>query len=94
MSEKISWWQTFYFNIKLHKKLKSFHQQGYLQIEKKELLHYLTNYRWQRKKLVKLSDRLADLEKITANDFFDYQQLKIQITEQKMPDLDDFSDLF
>ena len=75
-------------------KVKEFHQTGYQAISLDELKRYCSEYRWSKKMVRGLGEKKADILSIQPNEFFDYQQLKIQTTERSFHELEDFSDLF
>lgn len=91
---KLTWMQKIILKQAVKKKIQSFTRAGYQEILQPELLEFLLEYRWKRRKINDLSARLQDLKEVTANDFFDYQQLKIQTSAKTLAELDDFSDLF
>jgi hypothetical protein len=51
------------------------------------MLDYLVNFRWKRKQPETIQEMKEDIKKITANDYFDYQQLKA-VTKVGFDDLD------
>ncbi|EOL42597.1 post-transcriptional regulator [Enterococcus phoeniculicola] len=76
------------------KKVKELHRTGYQAINLEELKRYCSEYRWTKKTVRTLREKKADILSIQPNEFFDYQQLKIQTTKQSFHELEDFSDLF
>lgn len=93
MAQKFSFLEKTRINWALRKRVREFKKTGYSEITLAELQPFL-DYRWQRKKLTSLSDRLADIQAFSVNDYFDYQQIKIQTTQKSLDELEDFSDLF
>ncbi|MGM0125417.1 hypothetical protein IGI37_002816 [Enterococcus sp. AZ194] len=87
--------ERFIINQAYKTKIKEFHSTGYQAIGLEELKKYCSDYRWQKKKnLPTVKEKRMDILSIRPNEFFDYQQLKIQTTTQKFQELEDFSDLF
>lgn len=83
------------FNITHHLRLKKtvkkqvefLLEAGYQEITETDMWEYLLTYRWKRGRPKKISLMKEDIVKVTANNYFDYQQLKA-ITKNKFEDLD------
>lgn len=83
------------FNITHHLRLKKtvkkqvefLLEAGYQEITETDMWEYLLTYRWKRGRPKNISLMKEDIVKVTANNYFDYQQLKA-ITKNKFEDLD------
>ncbi|MEG0731601.1 MAG: post-transcriptional regulator [Vagococcus sp.] len=54
----------------------TFSKNGYQEISEEDIWRYILDYRWQKKCPETFQEMKKDLKKLSANDFFDYQQLK------------------
>lgn len=84
----------FRLKLALKAKCKVFHQSGYPAVTSQDIEVYLLYYRWRKKPLENIKEMLKDVQSFSTNEFFDYQQIKIQTSESDSSSLKDFSDLF
>lgn len=82
--------------VKKELKLKCqfFQGLGYKSVNERELLNYVTEYRWKKKPPKSIVACRQDILSITPNEFFDYQQLKAQTSQFKINDPKNLNDLF
>lgn len=71
----------------IKRQVADFLEAGYHEITEKDMWEYLLNYRWKRKRPESIILMKEDILKISANDYFDYQQLKA-MTKINFDDLD------
>ncbi len=90
MGRKINKQTTWLLKGTIRKLVKSFNEIGYSQITEQEVWEYLVTFRWKRNQPETLSEMKMDIQKVTANDYFDYQQFKA-VTKK---DFDDLEQLF
>lgn len=90
----LTWQEKIRIKLAIRTKCRKFHRNGYPEIRSADIEIYLFQYRWKKKPLKKLKHKIADIHHFSSNDFFDYQQIKIQTSQKKLSELDDFSDLF
>lgn len=79
--------------MSIEQKLKEFQRLGYHDIDKAEFQEFL-NYRWQQQHISSFFAKRRDLKRITANDFFDYEQLKVETTDDASFNWHQIDDLF
>lgn len=87
MSKKISMTTNWLLKGTIKEQVKSLLKSGYTEVTEKDMLDYLVNFRWKRKQPEAIQEMKEDIKKITANDYFDYQQLKA-VTKVGFDDLD------
>ncbi|MBO0443522.1 post-transcriptional regulator [Vagococcus fluvialis] len=87
MSKKISMTTNWLLKGTIKEQVKSLLKSGYTEVTEKDMLDYLVNFRWKRKQPETIQKMKEDIKKITANDYFDYQQLKA-VTKVGFDDLD------
>lgn len=87
MSKKISMTTNWLIKGTIKEQVKSLLKSGYTEVTEKDMLDYLVNFRWKRKQPETIQKMKEDIKKITANDYFDYQQLKA-VTKVGFDDLD------
>lgn len=87
MSKKISMTTNWLLKGTIKEQVKSLLKSGYTEVTEKDMLDYLVNFRWKRRQPETIQEMKEDIKKITANDYFDYQQLKA-VTKVGFDDLD------
>lgn len=70
---KITIWRL---NASINELVLIFQEYGYQNISKSDILDYLVNYRWKKIKPETINLMKKDIQLITVNDFFDFQQVK------------------
>lgn len=87
MSKKISMTTNWLLKGTVKEQVKTLLESGYKEVTEKDMLDFLVNFRWKRSKPETIQEMKEDIKKVTANDYFDYQQLKA-ITKIDFDDLD------
>ena len=77
----------------IDKKLQEFHRAGYLNVIDTEIWDYSSERLWKKQSLTSTKDYRKAIETIKINDFFDYQQVKVQIQSAQFFDFSDLNDL-
>lgn len=77
----------------LKKKAHELQRLGYSTVNEQSLWEYVLNYYWKRNYPEKISEKKQQISNITANDFFDYLQIKAQVEETKSFDWSQIGDL-
>ena len=62
-------------------------EEGYQEVTEKDMWDFLLHFRWKRQRPDSIQEMKLDIKKITANDYFDYQQLKA-VTKSGFDDLE------
>lgn len=94
MTKQLSWLTTLILHQTVRKKRKEFAQKGYTAITEQNIWEYIREFLWKRQVPTKLSEKKEQILAITVNDFFDYQQLKVQTSVQQEFDWQHMQDLF
>lgn len=79
--------------MSVQSKLKEFEKQGYHHIDEQTLTEYLT-YRWQQQNITSFFAKRRDLKNVTANDVLDYEQMKVEMTDEASFNWHQIDDLF
>lgn len=83
-----------YLQREIQHKLNEFQALGYHGITAEDLWCYLYDYRWHKHPVAKLAQKRAEVKELKPNDFFDYQNLLIQTSKERLDDWRDLSDFF
>ncbi|MFC0234196.1 post-transcriptional regulator [Vagococcus entomophilus] len=78
----------------IRRKYREFLKAGYTTITKEALWEYVTCFLWKREKPTRFLDKKQQILHMTANDFFDYQQIKAQVEDSRHFDWKNIEDLF
>ncbi|MGX6962120.1 post-transcriptional regulator [Vagococcus xieshaowenii] len=92
MEKQWNHFEQWFLNKAVKQKLKEFHRAGYLNVIDTEIWDYAVERMW-KKQSPSFKECKQDIEAITINDFFDYQQVKVQIQSAKFFDFSDIQDL-
>ncbi len=74
----------------VQRKKRALDSSGYHYITEEDIYDYLLHYRWKSGKPATLKVMKDDIRQFTANDFFDYQQIKAMTAVT----IEDISELF
>lgn len=87
MSKKISLTTSWLLKGTIKEQVGKLLKSGYTEVTEKDMLDFLINFRWKREQPDNINEMKTDIKKITANEYFDYQQLKA-VTKIDFDDLD------
>ena len=92
MDKEWNHYEKWFLNKAVNRKLKEFHRAGYLNVINTEIWDYARERLWKKSfPTAKIAKK--NIESITINDFFDYQQVKVQIESARLFDFMDIQDL-